>query len=72
MSKFTKLRIMDTFLELLNKKSLDKLTVKDIIETAEVNRNTFYSINEQILKFAQNYPTISKTASSDAPFFMKV
>ena len=29
MSKFTKLRIMDTFLELLNKKSLDKLTVKD-------------------------------------------
>lgn len=30
------------------------------------------SINEQILKFAQNYPTISKTASSDAPFFMKV
>ena len=42
MSKFTKLRIMDTFLELLNKKSLDKLTVKDIIETAEVNRNTFY------------------------------
>lgn len=31
-----------------------------------------YTINEQILKFAQNYPTISKTASSDAPFFMKV
>lgn len=30
------------------------------------------TINEQILKFAQNYPTISKTASSDAPFFMKV
>ena len=32
----------------------------------------FETINEQILKFAQNYPTISKTASSDAPFFMKV
>ena len=31
-----------------------------------------WTINEQILKFAQNYPTISKTASSDAPFFMKV
>ena len=29
------------------------------------------TINEQILKFAQNYPTISKTASSDAPFLMK-
>ena len=34
--------------------------------------NLFITINEQILKFAQNYPTISKTASSDAPFFMKV
>ncbi len=28
------------------------------------------TINEQILKFAQNYPTNFKTASSDAPFFM--
>ena len=35
MSKFTKQRIMDAFLSLLNKKSLDKLTVKDIIEKAE-------------------------------------
>ena len=42
MSKFTKQRIMDSFLDLLNKKSLDKLTVKDVIELAEVNRNTFY------------------------------
>ncbi len=30
----------------------------------------FIAINEQILKFAQNYPTSFKTASSDAPFFM--
>lgn len=29
-----------------------------------------FTINEQILKFAQNYPTSFKTASSDAPFFM--
>lgn len=42
MSKFTRKRIMDAYLYLLNKKSLDKLTVKDIIETADVNRNTFY------------------------------
>ena len=28
------------------------------------------TINEQILKFAQNYPTISNTASSDAPFLI--
>ena len=30
----------------------------------------FKSINEQILKFAQNYPTNFKTALSDAPFFI--
>ena len=48
MSKFTKQRIMDAFLSLLNKKSLDKLTVKDIIEKAEVNRNTFYYYFEDI------------------------
>ena len=29
------------------------------------------SIIEQILKITQNYPIISKTASSDAPFFIK-
>ena len=32
--------------------------------------NCLITINEQILKFAQNYPTNFKTASSDAPFFM--
>lgn len=36
------------------------------------HKSKYITINEQILKFAQNYPTISKTASSDAPFFMKV
>lgn len=48
MSKFTRKRIMDAYLYLLNKKSLDKLTVKDIIETADVNRNTFYYYFEDI------------------------
>lgn len=48
MSKFTKQRIIDAFLCLLNQKSLDKLTVKDVIERAEVNRNTFYYYFEDI------------------------
>ena len=33
-------------------------------------KNIFIAINEQISKFAQSYPTNSKTSSSDAPFFM--
>ena len=48
MSKYTKTRIMDAFLYLLNEKSMDRLTVKDVIETAEVNRNTFYYHFEDI------------------------
>ena len=32
MSKYTKTRIMDAFLYLLNEKSMDRLTVKDVID----------------------------------------
>ena len=48
MSKYTKTRIMNAFIYLLNEKSMDHLTVKDVIETAEVNRNTFYYHFEDI------------------------
>lgn len=42
MQKETKKRIFDAFLQLLNKKPFDKITIKDIVETCDVNRNTFY------------------------------
>lgn len=42
MAQFTKKAIMKTFLELLNEYSLDKITVKDIVEKCGINRNTFY------------------------------
>ena len=42
MAKYTQKAIIDSFMELLQKKSLDKITVKDVIEETEVNRNTFY------------------------------
>lgn len=42
MARHTKRAIIDSFWTLLNEKSLDKITVKDIIELAEINRNTFY------------------------------
>ncbi len=42
MSHFTKKAIRETFLDLLLKKSFDKVTVKDIVEACEINRNTFY------------------------------
>lgn len=42
MPNYTRKAIMNIFMEQLERKSLDKITVKDIIEEAGVNRNTFY------------------------------
>lgn len=42
MTKLTKKVIRNSLLELLKTKSLDKVTVREIVETCEINRNTFY------------------------------
>lgn len=42
MATFTRKAIMQTFLHILKNKSLDRITVKDICEQCEINRNTFY------------------------------
>ena len=42
MSTNTKNLIFKTFVEILGEKPFDKITVRDIVERANVNRNTFY------------------------------
>mgnify|MGYP000874165852 FL=1 len=42
MAKQTQRFIMSTFMHLLESESLDKITVRDIVEECEINRNTFY------------------------------
>ncbi len=42
MANFTKTAIKTTFIKLLNEKPLSQITVKDIVETCGVNRNSFY------------------------------
>ncbi len=42
MAKFTRKAIMQAFMYILKTTPLDKITVKDICETCELNRNTFY------------------------------
>lgn len=42
MPSFTKKAIMDSFLRLMEKKPLDKITVRDIVDDCGINRNTFY------------------------------
>lgn len=54
---YSKEAIAEAFLELLDEKSFNKITVRDIVERCGVNRNTFYyhyqdipSLLEEILK----------------------
>lgn len=48
MAQFTKKAIVEAFIALLNEKPLDKITVKEIVDTCEINRNTFYYHFEDI------------------------
>jgi probable dihydroxyacetone kinase regulator len=43
MKRNAKAEIIDSFKQLVNKKSIDKLTVKAICEHCDVNRQTFYN-----------------------------
>jgi probable dihydroxyacetone kinase regulator len=43
MKQKAKAAIIDSFKQLLNKKSIDKITVKEICENCDVNRQTFYN-----------------------------
>jgi AcrR family transcriptional regulator len=42
MAQFTKKAIIEGFMELLNERPFDKITVVDVAERCEINRNTFY------------------------------
>ncbi len=40
--QYTKKMISKVFIEMLNERPLNKITVKDIVKECEINRNTFY------------------------------
>ena len=48
MANFTKKAIVDSFYNLLQKKQLNQITVKDIVTDCGVNRNSFYYYFEDI------------------------
>ena len=48
MSQLTKKAIIESFIKLLNERTLDKIKVKDIVEDCGINRNTFYHHFEDI------------------------
>ena len=53
-SNLTKRAIQNAFLELLNEKPLGKITVKDVSERCEINRNTFYYHYQDMLMLLED------------------
>ncbi len=41
--KYTKLALKESLIDLLKIKSIDKITIKELCETADINRSTFYA-----------------------------
>lgn len=71
MANFTQKAIKETFIQLLEVKPLSEITVKDIVETCGINRNSFYyhyhdlpSLIEEIVKegaesIIHEYPSVN-------------
>ena len=55
MPSFTKKAIMETFLYLAEKKPLEKITVRDLVDECGVNRNTFYYYFQDIYAVLEEY-----------------
>lgn len=80
MQKDTKKLIYYTFIDLLEKKPFDRITVKDIVETCDINRNTFYYyysdiydlLEEIFMKELNELVDAHKEGKSWASSFIKV
>lgn len=48
MAAFTQMAIVECFMTLLNERPLDKITVRDIVDTCGINRSTFYYYFEDV------------------------
>lgn len=71
MANFTKKAIKETFITLLEERPLSEITVKDIVETCGINRNSFYyhyqdmpALIEEIVKeeadaIIHEYPSVN-------------
>lgn len=65
MAQSTKQQIMNVFVELLNERSFEKITVTDIVERSKINRNTFYYYYDDI------YDLLEELLSNEAQRIIK-
>lgn len=56
-TRYTRRAIKEAFNELLRKKPLNEITVKELAETADINRSTFYAHYETIDQLVINIET---------------
>lgn len=63
--------IIDAFWELLEEKPLSKITVKDIVERCQINRNTFYYHFRDIPLLLGCFPAPASRRFCAAPAFHK-
>lgn len=54
MSSFTRKAIVDAFIRIAEKKPLQKITVRDIVDDCGINRNTFYYYFKDIYDVAES------------------
>ncbi|MBD5157354.1 MAG: TetR family transcriptional regulator [Butyrivibrio sp.] len=64
MASFTEKAIVETFVKILNEKPVDKITVKEVIDTCEINRSTFYYY------FADIYDLIDRIFENETARFL--
>ena len=62
MATTTKELIYRTFLDLLRQKPFDKITVRDIVESANINRNTFYYYYSDIYELLEEIFSVFKSS----------
>ncbi len=68
MPVFTKKAIIDSFMRIAEKKPLQKITVRDIVDDCGINRNTFYYYFRDIYEVAEavfSYPSEFPAAPSE-------
>lgn len=65
LASFTEKAIVETFIKILNEKPVDKITVKEIIDTCQINRSTFYYY------FADIYDLIDKIFENETARFLE-
>lgn len=70
MPKFTRAAIINSFMKLLNTKSFDSITVKDIVDDCGINRNTFYYNFDDIYALVDEIlqEEINKIADAHKPY----